>query len=316
MDLDLGQARSFLAISEHRHFGRAAQQLSITQQALSKRLARLEEALGVSLVLRDGRSVELTEAGTRFLQPAQAAVTAGDLAVRAVRRGGRPLRLDAWGHLFAPMRTVSTALAHVATQQPDVGAARDLPSAVTALVRGESDLGFGRVHTLGPDWATTLTHRLVRLEPMDALLGPDHPLADRSAVRPDELAEGTLVFPAAIERLEFLQRFAEHFGPTVERGGPNLGLDHLLARIAELPGGFTLFPADAPLPEGCRVRPVPLLDPTPLYAWSLLWRTDDLHPDLHPLITAFTNAGRTHRWLEYHPQTDWLPHADTDQTAP
>ena len=315
MDLDLGQARAFAAICEHRHFGRAAEELMISQQALSKRLSRLEEALGAVLVLRDGRTVEPTDAGRRFLEPARAAVAAAEVAVRAVRQGGRPLRLDAWGHLFAPMRTVGRALEHCPAPAPEVGAARDLRAAVAALVRGEADLGFGRVHALGPDWDAALTHRLVRLEPMDAVVGLDHPLATRDALRPDELADSTLVSPAAIDRLEFLQRFAERFGPAVDHSGANLGPEHLMARIAALPGGFTLFPADVPLPEGARVRSVPLVEPTPLYAWSLLWRSADRHPDRDALIAAFTEAGRSGRWLEYRPGADWLPAADAREAA-
>ena len=314
MELDLGQARAFVAICEHRHFGRAAEELMVSQQALSKRLARLEEALGAALVLRDGRTVEPTDAGRRFLEPAIAAIAAAEVAVRAVRQGGQPLRLDAWGHLFAPMRTVGRALEHCPAPAPEVGAARDLPAAVAALVRGEADLGFGRVHALGPDWDAALTHRLVRLEPMDAVLGLDHPLAGRDALRPDQLADGTLVSPAAIDRLEFLQRFAERFGPAVD-GGANLGPEHLMARVAALPGGFTLFPADAPLPEGARVRAVPLVQPTPLYAWSLLWRSADRHPDRSALVAAFTESGRADRWLEYRPGADWLPAADAREAV-
>lgn len=313
MDLDLGQARAFTAIASHLHFGRAAQELSITQQALSKRLARLEEALGVTLVLRDGRTVELTDAGRRFLDPATAAIAAGDLAIRAVRLGAPPLRLDVWGHLFAPMRTVSQALERCPGLAPEVGFARDLPSAAAALLRGESDLGFGRVHAFGPEWDTALTHRLVRLEPVDAVLGTDHPLAGRDRLRPAELASSTLVCPTAIDRLEFLQRFAERFGPAVESGGPNLGLDHLMARIAALPGAFTLYPADAPLPAHTDgLRTVPLVDPTPLYAWSLLWRTGDRHPGMDTMLAGFAEAGRAARWLEYRPGEDWLPDADAD----
>lgn len=309
VDLDLGQARAFAAIAQHLHFGRGAQELGITQQALSKRLARLEEALGTPLVVRDGRIVELTEAGRRFLEPARAAIAAGDLAVRAVLGGGRPLRLDAWGHLYAPTRTLGRVLEHCASTftAPEVGAARDLPAVANALLRGESDLGFGRVHALAPDWDAALTSRLVRLEPVDVLLGPNHPLADRDEVRPAELAESTLIFPAAVDRLEFLRSFAERFGPAVEGGGVNLGLDHLLHRVAALPGGFTLFPADAPVPEGSRIRSIPLVDPTPLYAWSLLWRSADRHPDLDALLAAFADVGRANRWLEYRPGADWLP---------
>lgn len=72
------------------------------------------------------------------------------------------------------------------------------------------------------------------------------------------------------------------------------------------------------------------MDPTPLYAWSLLWRGDGGpayggpggggpggggHPWLDALLEAFAaEAGRS-RWLEYAPARDWLPAPDS-ATAP
>jgi hypothetical protein len=57
----------------------------------------------------------------------------------------------------------------------------------------------------------------------------------------------------------------------------------------------------------------PLVDPTPLYAWSLIWCRDDYHPRLPDLAKAFGAAGRGSRWLEYRPSADWLPDPDRAQ---
>jgi hypothetical protein len=87
----------------------------------------------------------------------------------------------------------------------------------------------------------------------------------------------------------------------------NLDLAHFLAEVAQGPRRFSLLPADVPLPQIPGLRSLPLVNPAPLYAWSLLWRTGDGHPGLSSLTAACaTQAGRS-RWLEYHPARDWLP---------
>ncbi|MEU9076883.1 LysR family transcriptional regulator [Kitasatospora sp. NPDC004745] len=320
MDLDLAQVRAFVTAAEELHFGRAAGRSGITQQALSKRVARLEGVLGVRLLERDARGVALTEAGRRFLGPARRVLEQGERAVAAVGGARRPLRIDVWGHLFAPMRTVAQALGGVPGLEVEPVPGRDLPSVAAAVLRGESDAGFGRVHALPDGGDAGLTHRLVRLEPVDALLSTDHPLADREVLSPADLRDGVLRFPAAVDRLDFLTRFADRFGIAGRIGSTNLGPEHFVERIRTDPGCFSLVPADCPLPEAHPgpgrpgVRTVPLAGPTPLYAWSLLWREDGggAGPDalLEPLLRAFAaEAGRS-RWLEYDPARDWLPDAD------
>ncbi|MGH3375421.1 MAG: LysR family transcriptional regulator, partial [Actinoallomurus sp.] len=200
MDLDLAQVRAFVAVAERLHFGRAAEHLSLSQQALSKRVARLEDNLGVPLFTRDKNGVELTEAGRRFLEPAIRAVSAGDLAVAAARREERPLRIDVWGHMYDPMRTVREALAVHRDLAVELGTSRDLPAAVTSLRRGEIDVGFGRVHPV--EGGVPLARRVVRLEPVDVIMSAEHHLAGRSRLRPVELRDGSLWFPAAKDRLD------------------------------------------------------------------------------------------------------------------
>ncbi|WP_406089616.1 LysR family transcriptional regulator [Kitasatospora purpeofusca] len=329
MDLDLAQVRAFLATAEHLHFRRAAESLALTQQGLSKRIAGLERELGVRLFDRGRAAVELTAAGRRFLGPAREALAAGEAAVAAVREAVPPLRLDVWGHLFAPLRTVREALDAAPGPAVEVGSVRDLAAAAAALARGETAAGFGRYHhhgvsgadggsaAAGPDGTDgrALAHRLVRLEPVDAVLRADHPLAARPFLRPAELAALRLVPPAAPGRLEFLSRFVERFGSRLLPGEANLGLDHLLERVRTVPDGFTLLPAELPVDPGAGLRAVPLVEPTPLYAWSLVWHRDRPHPGLPSLLAAFAEAGVARRWLEYRPERDWLPEADVQAAA-
>jgi DNA-binding transcriptional LysR family regulator len=307
VDLDLAQVRAFVATAEELHFGRAATRLFLSQQALSKRIARLEDELGVQLFVRGKHAVELTEAGHRFLPPARQFLADGDRAVAAARNTSRPLRVDVWGHLYAPMRTVGQVIAGTPELSTEVGLSRDLPATVTALLHGEIDAGFGRVHSLASELLST---RLARVEPVDAVLSAGHPLARQPEARPADLRDSILWCPASLDRLDFLRHFAGHFGIEVEEGGANLGLDHLIDRIRAEPRRFSLLPADIPLPDSAGICSVPICDPTPLYAWSLIWRSQDQHPMLGVLLQRFAETGNRQRWLEYDPARDWLPHHD------
>jgi hypothetical protein len=159
-------------------------------------------------------------------------------------------------------------------------------SQLTALRRGEIDVGFGRVYPAGEQGRgeNQVASRLVRLEPVDAVMSEAHPLAERAALRPADLREGILWSPAALDKLDFLQRFADYSGIAVEDGAVNLGLDHLISHLRADRRRFTLLPADIALPENAGVRSVPLTDPTPLYAWSLIWLSQDRHPLLRTLL--------------------------------
>ncbi len=309
VDLDLALVRAFAMTAETLHFGRAAERLNTSQQALSKRIARLETTLAVRLFEREG-GIRLTEAGERFLPAARAALAAGERAVEAVAGTSQVVRIDTWGHLYAPMRTVAPAVRALGVVRLEPGPGRDWPSVAAALLRGDTDLGFGRVHPLPDGHGTGLTQRLVRLEPVDAVVSTSHPLAGAHELRPTELRGSTLWCPAELTRLDFLRRFADQFQIPRRQDGPNLGLDHLVQHVRADTSCFTLFPADAPLPDRTGIRSIPLVEPTPLYAWSLAWRESQRHPLLDTLLRGFTEVGRTRRWLDYTPERDWLP--DTD----
>ncbi|MGK5551928.1 LysR family transcriptional regulator [Actinomadura kijaniata] len=289
MELDLGQVRAFVVTAGHLHFGRAAGELFLTQQALSKRVARLEESLGVRLFDRTGHAVRLTPAGERFLEPARRALAAADAAVAAARGERRPLRLDVWGHLFDPMRILREAVDRRPDLPIELNLRRGPDPAVAALRAGEADAGFGRVSGPPPDG---LAARVVRREPMAAVMGAAHPLAGAGRLRPADLRATTMWFPAAIEKLDFLRDFCAEHGLTGEFGGVNLGLPYFLERLRDRPDRVSLLPAALPVPGDAGVRVVPLVDPVPLYEWSLLWRSGDRNPALGGLLAELQRAPR------------------------
>lgn len=72
--MNLQDLRYLVAVAEHRHFGRAAEQCHVSQPTLSSQVKKLEEELGVTLLERTNKRVELTAVGQQILQHAQAAL--------------------------------------------------------------------------------------------------------------------------------------------------------------------------------------------------------------------------------------------------
>ncbi|MDI3420623.1 substrate-binding domain-containing protein [Streptomyces luteolus] len=178
-----------------------------------------------------------------------------------------------------------------------------------AVRRGDVDAGLGRVPVLDPRAGAGLDRRLVRLEPVDVVLSADHPLAQADRLRPSDLRDSVLRYPADLARLDFLTCFARRFGVEQCVGATNLGLEPFLDQVRDDPRCFSLFPADAVSGGGepSGVRFVPLVEPTPLYAWSLVW-PEGREPDrLAELLAACARVGGRRRWVEFDPARDWLP---------
>lgn len=99
MDVELRQLRCFVAVVEEGSFTDAGIGLGISQTAVSRNLAALEEHLGARLIQRTTRSVSLTEAGERALPHARR-VLAAVVGLEHATQGGGRLRLGyAWSAL-------------------------------------------------------------------------------------------------------------------------------------------------------------------------------------------------------------------------
>jgi DNA-binding transcriptional LysR family regulator len=94
MKIDTLGVQAFIAIAERGSFSRAAEDLHITQTALSRRMQNLEAFLGVKLVERTTRSVALTAIGQNFLPQARRLLADLGLALVEIRETGRSLRGD------------------------------------------------------------------------------------------------------------------------------------------------------------------------------------------------------------------------------
>lgn len=280
MDLDLRQVRGFVAATDARSFGRAAQQLQLSQHALSKRIARLEAGVGVLLVRQPG-GVSLTARGVRFLPAARALLVVADTAAATARTSpAAPLRVDIWGHLHPPYALVQSFAAARPALVVHTGMRRSLPLALTALQRREIDGAFGNVPGLGQPLPPGLSSELVTTTPLAALVNSSHPLAERPRLAPEDLREYGLWWPTEPGSLE-LDRFAADYaraiGVPLSTGGRNLGLAALLDEVRADPDRITVVSEQWPLAPDLGLRRVPLR-PAPHYPWHFIWPTTAPHP--------------------------------------
>jgi|SRR5882757_224781 len=179
MDLDLRKLRYFAAVAEHRHFGRAAEQLYIAQPVLSRQIRALEQEFGCALLVRTTRSVQLTPAGEQLHEEARAVFATVDAAVRRVHEVDRGVQRLVVA--FASGLHVSDAVRAFAATHPDVEIElfglhwweQDAP-----LRDGRADVGYLR----RPFDDTGLRTVPIGSEPKVACLPANHVLARRRAL--------------------------------------------------------------------------------------------------------------------------------------
>jgi DNA-binding transcriptional LysR family regulator len=83
--VELRHVRYFIAVAEYLNFRKAAEQLHIAQPPLSRQIRQLEEDLGVTLLIRNKRRVELTKAGHAFLEQGRKLIVQAGHATEAAR---------------------------------------------------------------------------------------------------------------------------------------------------------------------------------------------------------------------------------------
>ncbi len=98
-----GHLRAFLAVARHLNFRAAADELSLTQSAVSRQIQSLEDEVGVPLFLRHTRAVELTGAGAQLLRSVAPALEQIDASVRQIRQtvGRKSVAITTWASFAA-----------------------------------------------------------------------------------------------------------------------------------------------------------------------------------------------------------------------
>jgi DNA-binding transcriptional LysR family regulator len=195
--MELRHLRYFVAVAEHGHITRAAESLGIQQPPLSQQIKALEDELGVQLLRRKPRGVELTDAGSAFLERARGILGEVDRALASTRRTARGeegrvvvgFTSSAPFHPFVPrvIRMFREASPHVSLVLEESGS-RDL---VQGLRDETIDAAFIRSPVVD---VVDLVVQPLLAEKMLVALPAGHPLAaDSQPLHLTELASQTFI---------------------------------------------------------------------------------------------------------------------------
>src|SRR5712664_3680095 len=193
--MELRHLRYFVAVAEEGSLTVAAQKrLHTAQPSLSRQIHDLELELGVQLLVRGPRGVELTASGRVFLDHARVALLQVEAATEAARRAAQPARTSfAIGFLTGyEMDWLPAVMGMLRAELPSIEVvihSQDSPDLAAGLIRGKIDLAFLRPEKQAPG----LKFKLLRKDPLIVLMPRDHALAARNSIRPQDIAGETFI---------------------------------------------------------------------------------------------------------------------------
>jgi LysR family hca operon transcriptional activator len=259
--MELRHLRYFVAVAEAGSLTEAAQQrLHTSQPSLSRQIRDLESELGVQLLTRRARGIELTPAGRTFLDHARLVLSQVDAASEAARRVAHPSKpCFTMGFLTGhELRWMPEALRILRDELPNIDvmiSSQYSPLLADGLSKGKIDAAFLRRERGMPE----LAYRILVKEPLMVVLPSDHRLAALKAIGPKDLVGETFVIvsnTAPVLRAvidTYLKRSGIDITPAHEADHLAMGMS-LIAST----GGVGLLPAYAQnfLPPSATSRPL------------------------------------------------------------
>jgi DNA-binding transcriptional LysR family regulator len=299
MTPELRQIRCFVIVAERSSFTAAAEELHIAQQAVSQQIKALERTLGVTLLQRTSRKVQLTPEGVVFLADARRLLASADRAVNRVQAAARgeagTVRLAYT--LTTAYDTVPTMLATANDLAPQlkIDAREVFGGDLVDLFDAEQ---FDLAVAPKTSYPRGLRQRLIRQETFRLAVAEDHPLVSREQVPLSALQH---------ERFELWPRaMAPGFYDAVAAACRGAGFEHdrdeqaagstVWGNIARGRGvALVVSSLIEQLPRG--VRLVDLAPPPVKLAITAVWRTGNHQPAVARLVDITTRLAKERSWF-------------------
>jgi LysR family transcriptional regulator, benzoate and cis,cis-muconate-responsive activator of ben and cat genes len=288
--MDLNQIRYFLGVAKELHFSRASEKLYIAQSALSRQIKQLETDIGVTLLDRNKRNVQLTTAGvflqtewTRLLDEFQNI----HRRARQLHQGERgTLRIGHPGSAIFTILPKSLALFHQKFPEVHIELQEIRENLLMrALLQYEVDLGFCR-ETQGQPGVVA---RTLFDEPFALVLPHDHPLQSSDFQDLRQVQHEAFVLPSFREESVYCQKLygifkSYDFAPQV-RYESDFGLT--IMRFVEQGLGVAILPLSYQNAGGHLLRFIEL----PFYSsLNILYRAEESLPMLNHYLHACMEA--------------------------
>lgn len=277
---------AFVAVAEELHFGRAARRLHLSQPAVTQAIKGLEEEVGVTLLERTRRSVQVTVAGVHFLRWARDALASMARATEEAREVARGVR----GHLAIAfsgalsLYPLPTTLSDFQRKTPKVHIAIEqmgTRSQCQAIAEGRCDFGCT---FLTPELShfPELHAERWELSPLWAVLPSTHPLCGRDSLSLEELHREVIIILSHQEEPLLWQMFGSIAGQPAERFLEVDQLDAMLSLVA-CGLGISMAPRRITTLQHQGVCYVPLVPTIDIQIWAL-WSHQNNNPALRGML--------------------------------
>lgn len=260
--MNLEYLKYFLVLVKEQHYGRAAEQLSISQPGLSHAISSLESELGVPLFEKSGRNIEVSRYGKIFEQDAKRILDTARQSLsnfRLIQKGGGLLRISSADSMAVSI--VPRFMSQFKQKKTEIPGDFQLTTGVSQeiiedLKNDACDVGF--CAKVKPE--SSLEFHPVQTQQMVVVVPDGHPLANKSAVTLKE----TIPYPQIIFSKECgirsdVSRLFDSIGclPTVAY---EIAEDRVMVELAAYGFGIAVMPQ---LPSIHRkgIRAIPLTDP-------------------------------------------------------
>ncbi|MEA2776417.1 MAG: LysR family transcriptional regulator, hca operon transcriptional activator [Acetobacteraceae bacterium] len=266
--MELRHLRYFVAIAEEGSFTQAAEKrLHTAQPSLSRQIRDLEATLGLQLIIRNPRGMELTPAGQVFLDHARTILAQVETAIDAARRVAGPAKASftvgfLTGHEIGWLPKVLEILREELERTELIIHSASSPDLMQALIHRTMDVAF-----LRPDRTVAeLEFRHLVEEDLFALLPAGHRLVKCKAIRAEDLRGETFIsFSATYSPVlrhvidDYLMRSGVHLTPAHEAETLPMVISLALST-----GGVTFLPGymERLLPPSVVARPLRGKPPT------------------------------------------------------